>query len=229
MLTPSFERLSKTLLDLYSPSDYPIRRQRVAILLIRLAAEKPEFSPLSKMDALDDIRVESDEGLGEDSNLAKFQVHIHMTLKVLLNFRQSSPSVPNLKEAILTWQTILGSVDSWPSLLDKVDDTTKWTTQLEMISDYLAIRAEEYLRIPVLKMIARILELRDDNDSTQLVLAQSKLALQLLELGYSGKAGLVLAKSQAVLSNIEATAEAKLHWHLAYAKYLLRIGNTDKW
>ncbi|KAF2501572.1 hypothetical protein BU16DRAFT_500775 [Lophium mytilinum] len=227
-LTPSFLKLSETLLELYTACDFPVRRQRVAILLIRLATEKPELSPLSRLDPLDQFKVAADGDLGEDSNLAKFQDHIHETLNVELNFRKHSPSISKLKASLQTWQTILDSVDSWVPLLDKVDDTTKWITQLEMISDYLAVKGEEYLRIPVLNMIVRILELRDDSDSTQVVLALSKYALQLLELGYSGKAGLNLAKAQSILSSTEATAEARLHWHVAYALYLLRIGNTEK-
>ncbi|KAF2814928.1 uncharacterized protein BDZ99DRAFT_434896 [Mytilinidion resinicola] len=219
-LTPSFLEMSNTLLELYSARNFPVRRQRVVILLIRLAVEKPEISPLSRLDPLDQFKVTANGDLGEDSNLAKFQDHIHETLSVQLNLCEPSPSIPKLKGSLLTWQTILDSADSWFSLLDKVDDTTKWITQLEMISDYLAIKGEEYLRIPVLNMIVRILELRDDSDSTQSVLALSKLALQLLELGYSGKAGLNLAKAQSILSNTEATAEARLHWHVAYALLL---------
>src|SRR5437588_630065 len=64
---------------------------------------------------------------------------------------------------------------------------------------------------------------------SHLVLNLSKLGHQFLELGYSGKAGLSLAKAQNLLSSGPVATDVKLQWHLAYAEYLLKIGNSEKW
>jgi separase len=51
-----------------------------------------------------------------------------------------------------------------------------------------------------------------------------------LRLGYSGRAGIALAKAQAWLkkSPEDVTTATNLEWHLAYTEYLVGIGNLDK-
>jgi separase len=55
------------------------------------------------------------------------------------------------------------------------------------------------------------------------------LGLQFLRLGYTGKAGLSLAKAEALVTHRAPSTEAKLRWRVAYAEYLARIGNSVKW
>ncbi|KAF1958587.1 hypothetical protein CC80DRAFT_490435 [Byssothecium circinans] len=71
-------------------------------------------------------------------------------------------------------------------------------------------------------------ELQGSPDASELASTLCTLGLQFLRLGYSGKAGLAFAKAEMMITGKTTSTEAKLKWHLAYAEYLLTIGNAVK-
>lgn len=227
-LTSSVQMLGQRLLELYPPSKFPLRRERVAILLLRIAADNPSVLSQEILTLTAGCNTTGCRDLSEDVELEKYQDHLQATLAVHFIFQGPSPSIERLKDCLIIWQSIVDAAESWSSLSDRVDDINNWLLQLETISDYFAAKGEEYLRIPLLRLVTRILELHNSNDATQLVLNLSRLGLQFLHLGYSGKAGVSLAKAQRLLSSGAVSTEAKLQWHLAYAEYLLQIGSFGK-
>jgi separase len=74
----------------------------------------------------------------------------------------------------------------------------------------------------------RIGELQKDSDASELVTNLCALGQQLLRLGYTGKAGLSLAKAKHLISIQTASTDSKLRWHIVYAEYLARTGNITK-
>jgi hypothetical protein len=55
------------------------------------------------------------------------------------------------------------------------------------------------------------------------------LSLQFLRAGYSGQAGLILAKCQNIVDTASPSSEAVVGHYLAYAEYFLCIGAIEKW
>ncbi|GME37586.1 Peptidase C50 separase [Neofusicoccum parvum] len=97
-----------------------------------------------------------------------------------------------------------------------------------MVSDFLGMKGLDFLRVPVLSVMSKGLELQEPRNDGKLVQALASLGAQYARLGYSGKAGTALAKSQGILEAGDVPTEAMLQWHLAYAEYMLVLGNLDK-
>ncbi|EOD52057.1 putative cell division-associated protein bimb protein [Neofusicoccum parvum UCRNP2] len=97
-----------------------------------------------------------------------------------------------------------------------------------MVSDFLGMKGLDFLRVPVLSVMSKGLELQEPRNDGKLVQALASLGAQYARLGYSGKAGTALAKSQGILEAVDVPTEAMLQWHLAYAEYMLVLGNLDK-
>lgn len=228
-LSGSVQILGKRLMELYTLSEFPLRRQRTAILLLQIAADCSDMQLPEYLSLAAQCETSLEQDMSKDAGLRKYHDHLRATLRVHLAFGEGSPSIEKLKDSLVVWQSIVDAAGSWSSLSNRVDDVRSWLLQLETISDYLAAKGEEYLRVPALTLITKILEFQKCDDPTQLVLSLSKLGHQFLELGYTGKAGLSLAKAQNLLPSSMLSTEAKLQWHLVYAEYLLRIGNIEKW
>ncbi|KAL7779436.1 hypothetical protein CFE70_008939 [Pyrenophora teres f. teres 0-1] len=127
-----------------------------------------------------------------------------------------------------TWESLVNSATSWAALNDRIDNTETWLQDLQACLEFLNAKGEEYLALPLLHLLVATLELRKDSDASELITTISSLGLQFLRLGYTGKAGLSLAKAEALIQRRTCSVEARLQWHLAYAEYLLGIGNTAK-
>lgn len=134
-----------------------------------------------------------------------------------------------LQECLSIWQTLVASTSSWRDLTEQVDDPDNWLQELQAVADYLAAKGEEYICLPALHLLVTVLELEKSSDPSRLVIARCTFGHQLLQLGYTGKAGLSFAKSEDLVKNEATTTDAKLQWHINYAEYLLRIGHIKKW
>jgi separase len=99
---------------------------------------------------------------------------------------------------------------------------------MQGVADYMAAKGEEYNCIPALRLLSKAREMQKDQDPTELITSYCTLGSQLLQLGYSGKAGLAFAKVETLINNKRTSTEAKLRWHTGYAEYLLQIGNLAK-
>jgi separase len=137
--------------------------------------------------------------------------------------------VETLRQCFTTWESIVGSVTSWDLLVDCLDDVETWVQDTQASVDCLNAKGEEYLALPVLNLLVKVFELQKGTDASELITSLCLLGVQFLRLGYTGKAGLALAKAEALLECKSSSIDANLKWHVAYAEYLLRIGNATKW
>ncbi|KAF2192409.1 hypothetical protein K469DRAFT_745861 [Zopfia rhizophila CBS 207.26] len=226
-LNASVQMMSKRLLELYAPTEFPIRRKRVCVLLLQLCEEHPDLLTQSLLQLIGEAQPEVHQESTRDKNLSQYGNHLRVLLTLKLAMRETSPSMTILKECLSVWQSIVDSAHSRTTLTDQVDDLDHWIRELQGIADYLAAKGEEYMCISVLRLLVKILELENGHPSL-LVISLCKLGLQLLRLGYSGKAGLAFVKAEALASSPSISTEAVLQWHLGYAEYLLKIGNSVK-
>ncbi|KAF2461407.1 peptidase family C50-domain-containing protein [Lineolata rhizophorae] len=218
------------LFRVYSVKEHPLRRLRVATTLFRLESEYDGVvSEDIEAKAMECGGTAIEKAAGNDKGLLDFLPHIQSSFNVALAFRDETPPVAKLKSALAMWQSVVDSAESWEWIQAHIDGTEVWLQQLESIADYFDVQCYGNLRVPTLRIIARARELRRPLEPSLVVSAFCKLGIQYLHLGYSGKAGLVLAKAQGWLdSSSKVTTEAKLEWHLAYAEYMLCIGNVSK-
>jgi separase len=228
-LNQSLRTMSDRLQVLYSMDQFPIRRRRVQILLLQLSQNHPDILPHSMRQVDADIAPSSSIGGTEDQGLQKYESHLKALWKLKSCMQDSTLDAGVVQECCSVWQPMLDSASSWKELSGHVDDIELWLAELKTTSDYLAATGEEYTCVILLHQLAKALELDDNTDPSRVIGTMCALGLLLLRLGYSGKAGLALAKADPLVSNQNVSTDAKLQWHLSYAEYLVHIGNTSKW
>ena len=81
----------------------------------------------------------------------------------------------------------------------------------------------------MMHLSVQVLELQQPSDPSRLTMALSATGLLYLRVGYFARAGLAFEKAEHLLPNASTSVEARLRWHIGYAEYLLKIGNTAKW
>ncbi|KAF1366047.1 hypothetical protein EJ07DRAFT_161095 [Lizonia empirigonia] len=203
-LNHSITTLVDQLLEIYIIERHPLSQDHPHIV-----SHSPLLSDISP-----DVIANAD--LSEDQGLSKFKDHLSALCGFKLAIQQAAPPADTLRQCFGTWEFLVKSTASWTALADRA------------CVDCLNAKGEEYLALPVLHLLVKIHELRNNPDASDLVCSLSSLALQFLHLGYSGKAGLSLAKAEILINRQNVSTEPKLIWHISYAEYLFRIGNTDK-
>lgn len=216
------DRLQNT----YTIEMFPIRRLRLSILLLQLS-QTFQSANLSTASPTEEI---SHSLSSEDEGLFKFGKH----LKALRDLKRSMlqtgpPPISIIRQCFTSWECILRSSHSLEALAGHVDNPEDWLQEIQAAVEYLNSKGEEYLALPVLHLIIRVLELQRTSDSSELVIALCTLSLQFLRLGYTGRAGFSFARAEALIETQNTSTEAKLRWHIGYAEYLLAIGNSTKW
>jgi separase len=229
VLISSIQEISKRLLQVYSPSEFPIRRQRAHLLLLQLSQEHPDILTSETLQSSLNINLDAAQSPSQDSKLTKYGPHFETLLKFKTFMQETVPPMSTLQECLSIWQTLVASTSSWKDLTEQVDDPDNWIQELQAVADYLAAKGEEYVCLPALHLLVTVLELEKSSDPSRLVTARCTLGHQLLQLGYTGKAGLSFAKAEDLVKNEATTTDAKLRWHISYAEYLLRIGHITKW
>jgi separase len=228
-LNKSVCTLAERLHNLYAQETYPIRHLRLRIMLLQLSQHHPHVLSHATFDA----DTTHDEGTpvtdSEDNGLKDYESHLSALLSLRSSMRHASPLVSTFQQCFATWESLVNTTSSWDALPGRIDDTENWLQELQSSLEYLNAKGEEYLALPLLHLLVKILELQKTLDVSELVMTVCALGLQFLRLGYTGKAGLCLAKAEAMIKRQPSSIEARLRWHMAYAEYLLGLGNTTKW
>ncbi|XPS94157.1 Separase [Ascochyta lentis] len=227
-LNHSIKTLTEQLLEIYTLERYPVRRLRVINLLLQLSQDHPQIvaHDMLPSDTSPDNFATVDLSL--DGGLSRFREHLGALCSLKIAMQQAFPPAETLRQCFGTWEFLAKSSSSWTALVDRIGDVDGWVHDIQACVDFLNAKGEEYLALPVLHLLVRVFELQNKLDASDLVCSLSALALQFLRLGYSGKAGLSLAKAEILVKRQTTSTEAKLKWHTAYAEYLFCIGNTEK-
>ncbi|KAF1984179.1 hypothetical protein K402DRAFT_465314 [Aulographum hederae CBS 113979] len=227
-ISKDVETILGHLFEIYRLEEFPLRRQRLASLVLSLDEEQPGLISAEALNLCSGLLLPSPSQLARDAGLRRFSGDIWASLNSLMAMRQSPVSIPQVQSSLLKWQEIITACADTAAISNSIDDVGRLVSQLTLIADYLEVRGLDTLRTPTLLVLIRAMELRDVPDANGIVRITSKLGLQYLRMGYSGKAGQVFAKVQELIENGSTTANALLEGRLAYAEYCLRLGNLDK-
>ncbi|KAI9851532.1 MAG: hypothetical protein M1824_002611 [Vezdaea acicularis] len=217
------------LLKIYTPSRYPIRRLRSLVRALRLsddATRTLDGSHLAELVEELDISATSDQGL--DAGLYGYRRHLSISASICVALRQVSIPFGDVERCLNEWVSIIGKDDLWDSLLDKVDDVNGFVPLMRSIAEFLAVQGKDQLRLSLLSLVARFNDIEQSQICKDAGFDMIQLALQYLRLGYSGRAGLILAKIEGSCKEPSQKDELRLRWDLAYAEYLISISNMEK-
>lgn len=227
-LDHSIQTIATRLMDIYIPDRFPIRHQRLHLALFQLNRIRPGIVPEVSLQSNARECVSSSITATHDSALVQFQDHLHSLSTLAFALREPVPSISVFSQCFSTWEYLVDTARSWEDLAARIDDVEYWLHEIQTTIDYCIAKGQEYEALPILHLFVKILELRADPDSSELVGALCTLGLQFLRLGYSGKAGLTFDKAERHLSCRVTSIDTKLRWHLGYAEYLLNIGDVSK-
>jgi separase len=223
--------IGKELVGIYS-GQYPIRRARCHLTLLRLATDHPAIFDADLIEELKsgcqslqtlDVRLEADIGL------LPYLQHLAATAHVTLTLRDDTPDPERLKFALSIWSDLFQHCTTWEDTAHVVDDEDTLLQQLDAIADFFEMQGLDVPRLCALTLICRIRELQEPAESNALTRAYTMYGQQLLRLGYSGRAGELFAKAEMLLDRESIQTQTKLQWQLGYSEYLIEIGNLEKW
>ena len=225
--------LTDALLKIFSYSEYPLRRTKLLMTLLRLSSEDDlilaaEFQSMITEEARLLLAAGVRASTKEDS-FPTYEVYLRVALKLSLSLRGETPNIDEIKNCLARWAQIVRSADSLEILEQQIDDVSAFLDQLSAVADFLAMKGLCHITVPTLGLITRVQELQNLPDNSDLVAKLSKLGLQYLNLGYSGKAGLTLNKARHIVRQPSCSVQVAVGWHLAYAEYHVVLGNTERW
>ena len=225
--------IAETILSIYTQNTYPIRRLRVLVQLLRL-----HFSHPTALDAVLIRKIVQDGVIvlkpdptdaDADTGLQRFTAHLTASQTACLAFLKEDPSLQSFTPALVKWSQLAQGFREWDMIRQRIDDISDWLLQLGSIADFLELHGHGTSTICVLHIIATVYELQESLPGATLVSKLSALGLQYIRLGYSAKAGLALNKAQRFVEAADITAPVVLQWLMAYAEYLISIGNLSRW
>lgn len=222
---------SDELLQIHTVNDSPLHRARVLISILRLLAEHRTELPDHYHERIhrEASVLASRPFQTTESPLSAYQDDYRATLKICLALGDQSPDIETIRQSLMVWQRIVDSSDCLRGLEERIEDTEFLLKLLSTAADFFAVKGLRQLTIATLHLATRILNLQESPDSDELVLSLSRLGMQYLSFGYSGKAGYALTKAQSLVQQSLVSAETSLAWYQVYAEYLLILGNTEKW
>lgn len=222
---------SETIFSLYTRDTYPIRRLRVVVQILRLYFSHPTVLDAVLVNDLvhEGVIVPKLDSTDADAGLENYTAHLIASRTACLAFLMENPNLQSFTPALAKWSQLVQGFRDWNMIRQHVGDISDWLLQLGSIADYLKLKGHGTSTICVLHIIATVHELQVPVQGATLVSELSALGLQYIRLGYSAKAGLILNKAQRVLETADIAAPVVLQWLMAYAEYLLTIGNLSKW
>ena len=224
--------LANLLLSTYHTKTFPIRRLRVILCLIRIDAKHTDIVDECLMDTLaGELKDQSWQvSSANDEGLAGYQTHLRASAAIALAFHgYGRPSTTTLQTVLRIWSDLLDECRTWRAVGERVENRHEWILQVQTTIDFLEMQGQEMPRISALQLMGRIQEKQHPFDHSAFIRSMSDTGLQFSRLGYSGKAGLALSRATRYVDSGDGATEIRVRWHLAYAEYLVEIGNFEKW
>lgn len=222
--------LLSSLLAIYNKAEYPIRRLRTVVTLLRVHSAYPSMlSPDVVHQLLQEQMYDASKVAGADEGLQRFAVHLKASLEVCFAMLQPPFAVHGIQSALESWWTLVMGSPNFESVQDRVGDVSEWLNQLRSLADFLGMQGYEVPRASVLRILTNVQGLQASNAPWELIENLSDYSTQVMNLGYSGEAGASLHKAKQYMDIIGNPRYTGIRWYLASARYFLEIGNTLKW
>lgn len=225
------EPVVSSILDIYDPDIYPIRRGRVTLTLLRFLLEHPNAldSTLTEKIIQGGLDLVRHKKYAEDeAYLAPFAQHMTNSLRAIITFHQGGMNPGELDDILASWTSMLRQCTDGETLLLRIHDFDYWLLQLKALVDYTEIHGLWQSQLCTLELILRAAELRQFADLSDAITILSRLVFQHCRLGHCQKAGELLSRGDSYLAQREVSSLARLSYKLARVEFLLETGGTDK-
>lgn len=229
-LSEVVQSLAESILAVYTDSEFPIRRLRVGLRLLRIYFTHPTAVEPKIVDQVlynKSPPLNSDH-LNRDAGLYSFGAHLLNCRVLYKSVIHADFDTKAVERSLKTWSSMLQKCSGFISLQSQVDDISDWVLQLESFAEYFEMQNIVFFRVPILHLLALVQEMGSHVEPSAIVSVYSALGLQYVRLGYSSQAGHALHKASKYSLDFEIAGPVLVKWNLASAEYALGLGNVTK-
>jgi len=219
----------ETLLRIYYPTRFPLRRLRTLLCLLSIN--------IDKLDMVTDIRSQIDavlgltesKDLGEDTALADYLPHYQILYVSLTGLSQGYSRLEELVQCLSDWNSIVREEQTKEDLAKRIDNISEFLTHLQSIADFARTMGEDAILTTVLELSAKVTRVSSHSEQGEQLKYESYLAVQHVNAGNYVKAGQILDRSQLYVQQQDGISiEALACFHLASAEYAIARGRIDQ-
>ncbi|KAF2486743.1 peptidase family C50-domain-containing protein [Neohortaea acidophila] len=219
-------QLLQALAKIYTPSEFPLRRARVAIVAWRLLEGHPDLLPSQDLNVWLHPALDQIESLGADVGLKGYFGDLQANLAVARLFEGGRPQAKDLQSALTVWQRIVDNSTSSSDLRGHVDDLRALLQQLDSLVAYFRMTGKDAGALAAQRILVKLTRLHDDRDFSPCD-ARTALSRLYIQLGESETASAHLDEARNALEVGEVSPLAKLNYQLARAECFLATDNLD--
>ncbi|KAK3719543.1 separin protein [Vermiconidia calcicola] len=223
LVSDILRRLSKV----YPAAEFPIRRTRVASIAFQLRECHPELLPPHAFKVWHDEFEVDPDSLSSDTGLAVYYADVVDRLAVARLFAHGSPKVKDLVPHLRLWRHVMDGCKTRKQVGDFFDDPASFAVQLRSIAAYFCMLGEDAANLATLRLLVQFYRVYDADSVTHCT-SMIDLGSQCLHLGYSEKAGKLLAQIQRTVEEHHPSDLIGLQHRVVYAEHLLTIDNHEK-
>ncbi|KAK1751637.1 Separin [Echria macrotheca] len=216
-----------SLLGIYNPTRFPIRRFRLLIHLLCLEVGRGDQSELVSV-TRDAAQLDSHGPFGDDEGLAGFVPHMKAFFHSLMALLDGCRDTTTIQQSLATWQSIVKACNNKTDLERSVEDVSGLLDHLQSVADFLRMKGQESTLAIVLELCADITQVAEGPVAEDIIHHNTCLALQYSNLGQSCKAEQAFAKAQECVAAHKTLGDAVANFHLAFSEHFIAIGNFKR-
>ncbi|OBS21006.1 hypothetical protein FPOA_07346 [Fusarium poae] len=221
----------QSILKIYTPERFPIRRLRVLLqLLFQVIGEENEMEQITKL-IEEPLQQLDNEAYGEDSSLVRYIPHLRTLEKSVsaLAVTDAPLPVPVLRDAIASWRLMTESCKSRSELYEQIDNPDGLVLHLQSASQFASLRGEHGLQLEILELSAPLSKILTEPTYNNVILNHTLLASQHLNIGHFAEAKETLDATKKLLDQAEGVSRGLVaEFYLTEAEYYSGIGDINE-
>ena len=218
----------KSLMQIYTIQQYPIRRLRVLLHLLGLHLDAGNETADLRAEAQVAIENLTTADLARDTGLAQFVPHLQSLATCMFALVDASIDKSSIRGALASWTAIISTCHSSEELSNHIDDPAQVQNTLRSLADFARIESLESLSADVLEVATKISKLTSIANPELVLVQSAALCARHLSLGQSAKVEKMLEQNKDIISRPDITMEAVTAYHLTAAEYHLAVGEFSK-
>lgn len=217
-----------SLLRIYIPTRFPVRRLRTLLRLLSATVGNPELMADIRSVAADAVQLD-EAALGEDAPLAPFLTHMRNLFSSLTGLADGYPDPQSLPQALSVWRSIVNGNATREGLEGCIDGMEDLLLHLESIADLLRLKGPPQILDTVVRLSADISRIVEGPRPEYFLHTHKLLAEHLTDAGLSGQAAKTYEAVEAFIDNrSDASAHVAVELQLALADHFLLTGNSKE-
>ena len=218
-----------SLLGIYYPTRFPVRRIRTLLRLVSINIDKPGVLADIRPQIRAAMGLIEGNDLGDDATLSSYVPYYQSLYTSLSALSEGSLDVESFYRCLSTWGGLVAVGASERELDSKIDNTLDFLIHLQSVADFVRTTGKGNIITATLELMANLAKASPDAGRDTVVRYETELATQYTSAGNYAKAGEILKECQEYIRDHPTIAfEGRARFHLAFAEYFIATGCYDK-